>query len=153
SSDVCSSDLWTQPGAAGEAPPLAVAPAMAKQLSLATLTDLELDKRIASDASSLGSLSIGHPNNGRLMNGIRPDEGDLFDLVAPDFAWGTAETVQYLETAVREVQRKHPHSPPLHMGHISKPGGGYLSPHLSHQSGRDVDLGFYYKSKRAWYRR
>lgn len=103
--------------------------------------------------TALGSLSLGFPHNGQLLNPIQPETGVLFELVAPDFCYGTQETVRYLETAVRAVHAAHLATPPLHLGHISKPGGGHLSPHLSHQSGRDVDIGFYYKSKRAWYRR
>lgn len=125
----------------------------AKTRSLLGLSDGELHKLIENDVQSLGSLSIGLPNNGRLLNGVRPEEGDLFEIVAPDFTWGTKETIEYLKVAVAEVHRQHEDTPPLHMGHISTKSGGYLSPHLSHQSGRDVDLGYYYSSKRAWYRR
>lgn len=125
----------------------------AKSASLLALSDGELQKKIETDVHSLGSLSVGLPNNGRLLNGVRPQEGKYFELVVPDFSWGTEETIEYLRIAVAEVHKEHADTPPLHVGHISKPGGGYLSPHLSHQSGRDVDLGFYYRSKRAWYRR
>lgn len=125
----------------------------AKTRSLLVLSDGELHKLIENDVESLGSLSIGLPNNGRLLNGIRLEEGDLFEIVAPDFTWGTKETIEYLKAATAEVHRKHESTPPLHVGHISKKSGGYLSPHLSHQSGRDVDLGYFYSNKRAWYRR
>jgi penicillin-insensitive murein endopeptidase len=125
----------------------------AKTHSLVGLTDGALQKLIANDVESLGSLSIGLPNNGRLLNGEQPEDGALFEIVAPDFSWGTKETVEYLSVAAAEVQRRHADTPPLHIGHISKKTGGYLSPHLSHQSGRDVDVGYYYSNKRAWYRR
>jgi penicillin-insensitive murein endopeptidase len=39
------------------------------------------------------------------------------------------------------------------IGHISGKNGGYLKPHLSHQSGRDVDLGYYYLGGSRWYAR
>src|SRR5690606_27551437 len=42
---------------------------------------------------------------------------------------------------------------PMFIGHLSREGGGFLRPHRSHQSGRDVDLGYYYVPERAeWYR-
>jgi penicillin-insensitive murein endopeptidase len=42
----------------------------------------------------------------------------------------------------------------LYIGHISAKEGGYLKPHLSHQSGRDVDISFYYvDGSAAWYAR
>jgi murein endopeptidase len=125
----------------------------AKTRSLLGLSDNELQKIIENDVESLGSLSIGLPNNGRLLNGVRMDESELFEIVAPDFTWGTKEMVEYLKIAAAEVRRVHADTPPLHLGHISKKSGGYLSPHLSHQSGRDVDLGYFYSKQRAWYRR
>jgi penicillin-insensitive murein endopeptidase len=39
----------------------------------------------------------------------------------------------------------------LNIGHISGPSGGFLRPHRSHQSGRDVDLGYYYQDGGQWY--
>ncbi len=120
---------------------------------LSSLSSEQLQQRVKADPASLGSLSLGFPHNGQLLNPVQPDSGRLFEVVAPDFCYGTQETVDYLKIAVEEVLREHPSTPPLHLGHISKPGGGYLSPHLSHQSGRDVDLGYYYKKKRTWYRR
>lgn len=122
-------------------------------LDLRSLTSKEVAGLVERDVESLGSLSLGFPNNGQLLGGVQLQESDLFELVAPDFAWGTAETIDYLKRAVAAVHAEHEDTPPLHVGHISDPDGGYLSPHLSHQSGRDVDLGFYYQAKRTWYRR
>ena len=39
---------------------------------------------------------------------------------------------------------RFPGSPPIAIGHLSAKFGGYLSPHLSHQSGRDADVGYYH---------
>ncbi|HSC87295.1 MAG TPA: penicillin-insensitive murein endopeptidase [Polyangiaceae bacterium] len=105
------------------------------------------------DLRTLGSLSLGEPNHGRLMNGVRLDASSLFELVTPQFAWGTEETVASLRRAAQTVHSRFPHTPPLHVGHISAASGGHLAPHKSHQSGRDVDLGFYYSGERVWYRR
>lgn len=124
-----------------------------KRPAISALTEAELEKTVHDDVSALGSLSVGIPNNGRLLNGTRPQDGALFEVVAPDFAWGTEETVRFLTVAAEAVQKKHADTPPLHLGHISRDKGGYLNPHLSHQSGRDVDIGYYYTQKRAWYRR
>ena len=117
------------------------------------LSDSELEKLVTGDRPALGSLSVGLPNNGRLLNGVQLPEGELFELVSPGFAYGTQETIDYLEAAVRKVHERFPGTPPLHVGHVSSRTGGYLSPHLSHQSGRDVDLGFYYSGDRRWYAR
>src|SRR5690606_4123412 len=46
-----------------------------------------------------------------------------------------------------------PGSPRLWVGDISRKQGGHLSPHRSHQSGRDVDISYFYKEPARWYRR
>jgi len=117
------------------------------------MSDDDLERQVAENPSGLGSLSLGEPNRGRLLGGVALQTSRLFEVVAPDVAFGTHETVAYLERAVRRVHEKHPGTPALHVGHISRPAGGYVSPHKSHQSGRDVDLGFYYSKNGGWYRR
>lgn len=124
-----------------------------RQAALSKIADQDLKEPAPASLDSLGSLSIGLPNNGRLLNGVRPEDGKLFELVAPDFSWGTEEAVAFLKIAAEKVGNEYKDTPPLHLGHMSRESGGYLSPHLSHQSGRDVDLGYYYTNKRAWYRR
>src|SRR5690606_19392102 len=117
------------------------------------LSDDDLEKQVSSDPNGLGSLSLGEPNRGRLIGGVPLEDSPLFNLVAPDFAFGTHETVAYLRRAVQRVHDQHPGTPPIHVGHLSRRSGGYVSPHRSHQSGRDVDLGFYYSKNGGWYRR
>jgi len=117
------------------------------------LSDDDLEKQVAENPSGLGSLSLGEPNRGRLLGGVPLQSSRLLEVVAPDFAFGTHETVFYLERAVARVHELHPGTPPLHVGHISRKSGGHVSPHRSHQSGRDVDLGFYYSKDGGWYRR
>jgi murein endopeptidase len=94
---------------------------------------------------SLGSISVGFAEAGRLINGVELPKGDAWFAVVPEFAWGTQETVDALMLVARAVREKLPSSPPLRVNHIGKKEGGYLRPHHSHQSGRDVDIGFYYR--------
>jgi penicillin-insensitive murein endopeptidase len=72
----------------------------------------------------------------------------------PGLAWATKETVDYLTAAISAVHKRHSGSHVLSIGHISANKGGYLSPHKSHQSGRDVDTSYYYKADQPfrWYR-
>jgi murein endopeptidase len=110
------------------------------------LTDDALVKQFVTNLSSLGSISVGYAEAGRLINGVQMTPGDAWSVVAPENAWGTRETVVYLSIVARAVQELFPYVAPLRVNHIGKKEGGYLRPHHSHQSGRDADLGFYYRA-------
>lgn len=120
---------------------------------LAGVSDADLERRIHQDPASLGPMSIGKPNAGLLFNAVPMPNGDAWALVDPSHAWGTDETVDYLRTVIASVASAYADSPKLMIGHISARSGGYLKPHLSHQSGRDVDLGYYYLGGSRWYQR
>lgn len=113
----------------------------------------ELQRLVLEDPELVGSMSIGNPSSGRLINGVRMPEGPYWEIVDPEHAWGTQETVDYLVDAIKAVRQRYPESPMLSIGHISAENGGHLTPHLSHQSGRDVDISYYYKSEGKWYKR
>ncbi len=138
-------------GLAGRATTTPDAPRATPARNLEGLSRAELSRLLDKDPASLGPLSMGLPNSGRLFNAVALPESKLFHRVSPDFAWGTQETVDYLTTATRRVHEKFPNTPPLFVGHLSSKSGGHLRPHLSHQSGRDVDLGFFYLDKPRWY--
>lgn len=113
----------------------------------------EIDRRVTQDPASLGPMSVGRPNAGRLINGVQMPEGDGWEIVAPGAAWATQETVDALKATITKVARAFQGTPRLPIGDISAQNGGYLSPHLSHQAGRDVDIGYYYSTGHRWYRR
>lgn len=111
----------------------------------ADLSDAELERRWQAAPETLGSLSIGFADSGRLINGVPfPREGGNWQVVSPEGAWATRETIDAIVAAIREVNERFPGTPPLRINHLSRKDGGWLRPHRSHQSGRDVDLGFYY---------
>ena len=92
------------------------------------------------------SRSIGLPWRGRLQNGVELRESDNVRFVG-EYAergsrYGTWQLVQLVERAAERVQRRLPGAR-LSVGEISARDGGHLDGHRSHQSGRDVDLGFY----------
>ncbi len=99
------------------------------------------------DLSRKKCLSIGAPNRGRLVNGIpmRPFPGFL---VRPTVhhVYGTPETIAALHYAVARVHQQFPGAHDLVVGDLSRRRGGRLPPHLSHQSGRDADVGFYHRN-------
>src|SRR5262249_2519859 len=94
---------------------------------------------------SLGCISVGFADEGRLINAQQLAVSDGWTVVSPTRAWATQETLDYLVAALKEVRRLHPNAPPLRVNQMSAQDGGYLPPHKSHQSGRDVDLAFYYR--------
>lgn len=120
---------------------------------LAERTADQLEQALLTDPEFLGSMSLGSPNAGLLFNGIQMPEGEHWRLMSPDCAWGTEETVGFIARCIDSVNDTFPETPPLPMGHISSRNGGPLSPHVSHQSGRDVDLGYYYVDGSPWYTR
>jgi hypothetical protein len=54
--------------------------------------------------------------------------------------YGTAKTIQALQAVGAAWQRAHPSGPRIGIGDISLQGGGYMSPHVSHQKGIDADI-------------
>ena len=116
-------------------------------------SDAQLAAAVAHDVRSLGSMSLGSPNAGALLNGVQATENALYQPVSPSGAWGTQETLDFLAHALQQVHDQFPDTPPLALGDISGRGGGPSHPHVSHQSGRDVDIGYFYNDGARWYAR
>ncbi|HEU4410687.1 MAG TPA: penicillin-insensitive murein endopeptidase [Polyangiaceae bacterium] len=92
------------------------------------------------------SSSLGAPNQGRLVGGARLDDAPALRVYAAragrDRRWALPELVGLLERSAERVARRHPGSV-LGVGDLSQRGGGDISLHHSHESGRDADVGFY----------
>ena len=67
----------------------------------------------------------------------------------PRLAYGTAKTIKLLGDVVGRYRKRHARAPKVLIGDISKNGGGKLDPHLSHRTGRDVDVGYVLEGKDA----
>jgi murein endopeptidase len=104
---------------------------------------------VVSEPAALGPLSIGTPDGGLLFNPLPMPEGALWTVRDPRETFATAETIDFLVAALEQVEATHPGSPRLLIGDMSRPDGGRLNRHRSHQAGRDVDLGFYYRTGEA----
>jgi murein endopeptidase len=88
--------------------------------------------------------SQGLPWRGRLLGG-RPlprDEG--YRIRRPTRAYGATHVVEHLRGAIAGVRALYPDVHTLAIGDLSAPHGGKLSNHRSHQTGLDVDVGFYF---------
>jgi murein endopeptidase len=112
------------------------------------LSDAELTRRFRDDLPTLGTISIGFADRGRLINGVQMPRDPAWIVERPEYAYATRETVDALELAFRAVRRQFPESAPGRLSHVGAREGGYLRPHRSHQSGRDADIGFYYRDDR-----
>lgn len=93
--------------------------------------------------------SVGQPYHGRLVEGIPfPRQFQGYQLRNEDHTYTTPELIGALLDAIEGVQDKYPNTCDLYVGDFSKPGGGWMNGHRSHQNGRDVDLGMYVKGNR-----
>ena len=113
--------------------------------------DLDLDRALKPDTAVVvyrhepgaRSRSVGEPDQGQVENGAPLPDGDGRLLKAPrGKMWGTRRTVALLDTVLRTWARLEPKADPILVGPMSLPKGGKLAPHQTHQSGRDVDLGY-----------
>lgn len=92
-----------------------------------------------------GSVSWGRASQGRLYNGVQMQDSPGLDVRTPSRSYGTQNTVNLLQAAGADVKARWPDAPELVVGSLSLRGGGPISPHRSHQSGRDADLSYYHR--------
>jgi LysM repeat protein len=104
------------------------------------------------ELQKLGSLSVGKPNTGYLVNAVPMPAHPDWVLSVPDHRFGTAETVSQLQHCLHQVHAEFPGSPRVVLGSLSAQFGGGLPPHKSHRTGRDVDVYFFRKVDAAWNR-
>ncbi|MBL9015908.1 MAG: penicillin-insensitive murein endopeptidase [Myxococcales bacterium] len=110
-------------------------------------------ERVAPVAKALRDRSIGAPWSGRLQAPAKLKGGDGYVIRRPLRAFGTRTTVELVKDAVTNTLEAFPKTHVLAIGDISAERGGWITEHASHQSGRDVDLGLFYKKKPAGYPR
>ena len=88
-------------------------------------------------------------DKGSLKAGVQLPPGKHYVVKWEAGAWGTANSIRVIQSAVASYKRKMPGGPKVHIGDISRRGGGKFRPHLSHQHGRDVDIGYVLRGKYA----
>lgn len=91
--------------------------------------------------------SLGRPTAGALEYGVHLGSGPGYRLRFPRNAYGVEGVNKTLKVCAKRVRDQHPGSHDILVGDISRPGGGHFPPHSSHQSGRDVDVGYYLASQ------
>ncbi len=95
--------------------------------------------------------SLGKPWRGKLARPTRLAAGKGYLIRRPQRAYGTRRLVDTVRDAVAAVRADHPRLHTLAIGDLSAKRGGAISEHNSHQSGRDVDVGFYFQRRPKGY--
>ncbi len=104
----------------------------------------ELPKRYRKAPFSLMSLSVGHPNSGWQLRPKRLKKKRFMAIKRSSRrnVYGHPALVKMLYRSARDLARSARGSVML-VGDLSSQRGGALPKHLSHQSGRDADVGFF----------
>lgn len=90
-------------------------------------------------------IPVGNVSHGWLVDGIPfPADDPRFEVRTPRRAYCAQVTIDGISDAVDQVESLFPGSHPLAVGDCSRRNGGYFSPHMSHQTGLDLDLGAYW---------
>jgi hypothetical protein len=95
--------------------------------------------------------SMGMPWSGKLERSTKFRAPERTHLRRPHRAFATKTTVEHTRRAILETLAQFPKAHALAIGDFSASTGGRISEHNSHQSGRDVDLGLFYKKRPAGY--
>lgn len=103
--------------------------------------------RYLTEAPESISESIGACNSGRLVNGEKLPEGPGYSYGRRPNVYGTNETITLVLEGIARFVKKYPKGPMIVVGNLSRPTGGHLKPHRSHQSGRDIDIGYIHVEK------
>ena len=82
-----------------------------------------------------------------LEDGVQLQPGEGYNLRRPANAWGTALTVEGIAAAIARYREREPDAPLVQIGDISRKNGGPLRSHMSHQEGRDVDIGYVFEPR------
>jgi murein endopeptidase len=109
------------------------------------------DRKRGSRAERSTARGPGVPWNGELRGAERlpGDEGYL--IRRPSRAYGASHVIDHLRGAIAVVRALYPDVHTLAIGDLSAEHGGKLDNHRSHQTGLDVDVGFYFRRVPAGY--
>lgn len=99
--------------------------------------------RIWSIVPESTSASVGSPNSGSLAHAERLPPHPGYVIRDNARAFGTLETILWIQDAFDAVRERHERFPRLELHDISRRRGGFLRGHRSHQSGRDLDVAVY----------
>ena len=114
-------------------------------LSSAFANELELiplERAPAALSEPRGTANHGTLENGECLEAQGEGYMQLFRDV--DHIWGTHEMITMLKETASEMNQKFPNrGDRLQIEDISAKNGGYIEHHGSHETGQDVDLGYF----------
>ena len=85
--------------------------------------------------------SVGRPNRGRLHEGLLLPESPLYTRKEKTSGlWGSSHTIEQIHRAFANFRHDTGFEGEVIIGALSRKRGGRFSPHVSHQSGRDIDI-------------
>ncbi len=87
-----------------------------------------------------GAVGIGPPQDGRLVNGVRIPAGEGYSRKMAPSSFGTTHAVRSLAAVLQQFHESSGYEGNLFLGSMSFRHGGPLPGHVSHQSGRDIDI-------------
>jgi LysM repeat protein len=93
------------------------------------------------EALKVCSSATPRPKEG-LVGGVQLPEGPGYIRRRPHNAWGKAAVIHSLVAAIERYHGRVEGAEPVRIGDISRKSGGPLGNHLSHQGGRDIDIGY-----------
>ncbi|MCX4241150.1 penicillin-insensitive murein endopeptidase [Paraliomyxa miuraensis] len=85
--------------------------------------------------------------SGSMEDGTLLPPGPEYTIKSETYAWATPRTIALLRDAIHEYAKGRS-MPTVHIGDISRRGGGPFAPHISHREGRDVDIAYVLHDRR-----
>jgi LysM repeat protein len=113
-----------------------------------TLTLPGSDRR---EIRALVGQSMGRVDHGYLRKPTRLPRSSQYFRRRVERTYAVANLIDHTLNAVAAVYDRFPKAHRLAVGDLSDEDGGSLSGHASHQSGRDIDLGLFYRAVPAAY--
>ena len=91
------------------------------------------------------------PWDGKLQGAEKLPGDEGYQIRRPSRAYGEQHVIEHLRSSIAVVRALYPDVHTLAIGDISAEHGGKLDNHKSHQTGLDVDVGFYFRKVPAGY--
>lgn len=107
--------------------------------------DLRVPGEDARAIRLLSGQSRGTPGHGWLHKPTQLPRSGHYYRRRLERTWAAAHVIDHTLNAIHEARESFPKAHRLAIGDLSDQDGGPLSGHASHQSGRDIDIGLYYR--------